>query len=72
MHVVVKLRMELTVALSNFALIHRMLPSYFASHCYTRCDALGAWDCLNPTPREGDVHEQASAYVKAKYCAYML
>ena len=70
MHVVVKLRMELAAPLINFALIHRMLPSAFASNCCNRCDALGAWDCLNPTPRGGDVHEQASAYTQEEYCAY--
>ena len=61
MHVVVKPCMELTAPLHNFALTHRMLPSSFASHCWRRCDALGAWVRLNPMPGGVGVHEQASA-----------
>ena len=63
MHVVVKLGMVLTSPLAIFALRHRMLPSSFASHCWSRSDALGAWVRLNPMPGGVGVHEQASAFM---------
>ena len=55
------LGMELTSPLAIFALRHRMLPSYFASHCVIRSDSPGAWVRLNSMSEGGVVYAHASA-----------